>query len=74
MHLELEFERGIDMEKLLPYLPQLISFALRLGNTALEISKEATPEDMQRFLDMAYEEIAVKKRLKQNENGKWIWN
>ncbi len=62
------------MEALLPYLPQLITFAIKLGNSILEMTRELTPEEMQRLLDKSYDEIAVKKRLRRNEDGKLEWD
>ena len=61
------------MEALLPYLPQLITFAIKLGSSILEMTREMTPEEMQRLLDKSYDEIAVKKRLRRNEAGKLEW-
>lgn len=62
------------MEALLPYLPQLISFAIKLGNSVLEMTRDMTPEEMQKYLDKTYDEIAVKKRLRRNEDGKLEWS
>ncbi len=62
------------MEALLPYLPQLITFAIKLGGSILEMTRELTPEEMQLLLDKSYDEIAVKKRLRRNEDGKLEWD
>lgn len=62
------------MEVLLPYLPQLISFAIKLGSSILEMTREMTTEEMQRILDKSYDEIAVKKRLRRNVDGKLEWS
>ena len=62
------------MEALLPYLPQLITFAIKLGSSILEMTREMTPEEMQRLLDKSYDEIAVKKRLRRNDAGKLEWD
>lgn len=62
------------MEKLLPFLPQLVGFALKLGSAILEMTRDMTSEEMQKYLDMSYDEIAVKKRLKRDSNGKLIWH
>lgn len=62
------------MDALLPFLPQLITFALKLGVSILEMNKEITHEEMQRLLNKSYDEIAVKKRIKKNsETSQWEW-
>ncbi len=61
------------MERLLPYLPQLITFAIKLGSSILEMTRELTLEEMQRMLDKTYDEIAVKERLRRNADGVFKW-
>lgn len=58
---------------LLPYIPQLVTFAIKLGNFILEMAREMTPEEMQLYLDKTYNEIAVEKRLVKDEDGRWVW-
>ncbi|MGR3310675.1 MAG: hypothetical protein ACUZ77_07855 [Candidatus Brocadiales bacterium] len=62
------------MEALLPYLPQLITFAIRLGTGVVEMLKTMSAEEIQEYLDKAYDDIAVKKRLRRNADGKLEWN
>ncbi len=62
------------MVAILPYIPQLVAFAIKLGSAILEMTRELTPEEMQRLLDKSYDEIAVKKRLRRNEDGKLEWD
>lgn len=62
------------MEALLPYLPQLISFAIKLGVASIEMFKTMTNEEVQEWLDKTYDEIAVKKRLRRNAEGRLEWN
>ena len=61
------------MEALLPYLPQLITFAIKLGGFILEMTRDMTPEEMQSLLDKTYDEIAVKKRMKRKNDGTWVF-
>ncbi|HHT9124275.1 MAG TPA: hypothetical protein ACFYD6_00485 [Candidatus Brocadiia bacterium] len=61
------------MEALLPYLPQLIAFAIRLGIDVMEMFKTMTDEEIQKYLDKVYDDIAVKKRLRRNAEGKLEW-
>jgi hypothetical protein len=58
------------MEALIPYLPQLIAFAIKLGTDVVEMLKTMSKEEIQEWLDKTYDEIAVKKRLKRNAEGK----
>ena len=67
-------DKFIKMEALLPYLPQLITFALKLGTHAIEMFKTMSPAEIQEYLDKTYDEIAVKKRLRRNADGKLEWN
>ncbi len=62
------------MGALLPYLPQLITFAIRLGTSVVEMLKTMSAEEIQEYLDKAYDDIAVKKRLRRNADGKLEWN
>ena len=60
---------------LLPYIPQLVTFAIKLGGFIIETAKTMTTEEMQEYLDKTYDEIAVKKRLHRNsETGKLEWH
>lgn len=64
----------IPIAVILPYIPQLVTFAIKLGSSILEMTKEMTEEEMQAWLDKSYDEISVKKRLKRNETtGKLEW-
>lgn len=59
---------------LIPFIPQLVEFAIKLGTSILEMTREMTKEEMQMYLDKTYDEIAVKKRLKRNPTtGKLEW-
>ena len=61
------------MEALIPYLPQLVAFSIKLGIAAVEMFRTMSNEEIQEYLDKVYDDIAVKKRLKRNADGKLEW-
>lgn len=61
------------MEALIPYLPQLVAFSIKLGIAAVEMLRTMSNEEIQEYLDKVYDDIAVKKRLKRNADGKLEW-
>lgn len=62
------------MEALIPYLPQLVAFSIKLGIAAVEMFRTMSNEEIQEYLDKVYDDIAVKKRLKRNADGKLEWS
>lgn len=62
------------MEALIPYLPQLVVFSIKLGIAAVEMFRTMSNEEIQEYLDKVYDDIAVKKRLKRNADGKLEWS
>lgn len=59
---------------LVSFIPQIVTFTIKLVNFILETNKEMTAEEMQKWLDMTYDEIAVKKKIVKNpETGDLEW-
>lgn len=62
------------MEKILPYLPQIIKILTQLITNIIEITKGMSEEETKKYLDMTFDDITAKERLKRNADGKLEWS